>query len=52
MFFTADYEKADGETLSLDFDVSYLTEVRDDVVRIFAFVAGDEMALYREKGLV
>ena len=52
VFWTADYEKKSGEALSLDFDVSYLTETRDGATKIFAFVAGDEMALYREKGLL
>lgn len=52
VFWSADYEKKDGEALSLDFDVSYLTQTRDGATKIFAFVAGDEMALYREKGLV
>ncbi|NEX94288.1 nuclear transport factor 2 family protein [Caulobacter sp. 17J65-9] len=52
VFFTADYEKKDGEALSIDFDVAYLTQTRDGVTKICAFVAGDETALYREKGLI
>ena len=34
------------------FDVTYMLQRRPDGPRIFGFVAGDEMALYREYGLV
>ncbi len=47
----ATYEK-DGDEITIPFEVSYLIEVRNGHPKIFGFVAGDEMALYREHGLV
>jgi hypothetical protein len=52
VFYVADYERSDGTPLSIRFDLCYLVQRRDDRPLIFAFVAGDEMALYREHGLV
>jgi hypothetical protein len=51
-YFRADYRKKDGENLSIDFDLVYMLQRRDGGPKIFAFIAGDEMALYREYGLV
>lgn len=51
-YFRADYDRKDGASVSIDFDVVYMMQRRKDGPKIFAFVAGDEMALYREKGLV
>ena len=51
-FFRADYERSDGKAVSIDFDVAYMIQRRDEGPRIFAFVAGDEMALYKKHGLV
>lgn len=51
-FFRADYVKKDGAPVSIDFDVVYMIQRRADGPKIFAFVAGDEMALYRKYGLV
>jgi hypothetical protein len=48
----SDYERRDGHRFSLEFAVAYLLQRREAGPRIFAFVAGDEMALYREHGLV
>ena len=50
--YTADYEKKDGSALSVDFDVVYLVQRRLTGPKIFAFIAGDEMGLYRRHGLV
>lgn len=50
--YRATYEKPGGETLDLDFAVTYLLAARDETYEIFAFVAGDEMALYRKHGLL
>ncbi len=36
----------------MDFDVTYLVQMRDGEPRIFAYVSGDEMAAYREAGLI
>ena len=52
VFYAADYVKPDGEPLTIDFDVAYLTETHAGKTRIFGFVAGDEMALYKQYGLV
>jgi hypothetical protein len=51
VFYGADYEK-DGRSFTIDFDVVYLLETVDGATKIFAFIAGDEMALYRQHGLV
>ncbi len=51
VFYSADYVKKDGSPLNIDFDVAYLIEDHGGL-RIFAFVAGDEMALYKQHGLV
>lgn len=48
--YRAEYEK-DGETIAIPFSVSYMLEERDGHLKIFGFVAGDEMALYRQYGL-
>jgi hypothetical protein len=50
--FRASYEKADGEKIDIDFAVTYMLAARGESFEIFAFVAGDEMALYRKHGLV
>ena len=50
--YRARYVKPDGSPLELDFEVSYLLAERGDTYEIFAFVTGDEMALYREHGLL
>lgn len=53
VFYTASYEKAGtGEPMAIEFDVTYLLQTRDGASKIFAFVAGDEMGLYRRYGLV
>ena len=51
-FFRADYRKKDGSPVSIEFDLAYFCQRRFDGPKIFAFVAGDEMALYREVGLM
>jgi hypothetical protein len=51
-YFRADYRRKDGETLSIEFDVVYMLQQREGGPKIFAFVSGDEMGLYRQHGLV
>ena len=51
-YFRADYRKQEREPVSIEFDVVYMLQRRDGAPRIFALVAGDEMALYRKNGLV
>jgi hypothetical protein len=50
--YRATYEKPGGERVEIDFALTYMLATRGDTVEIFAFVAGDEMALYRKHGLV
>ena len=52
VYWQADYEKPGGETVQIDFDVAYLMQTSGARPLIFAFVAGDEMALYRQQGLI
>jgi hypothetical protein len=52
VFYVADYQKKDGSRVSIPFDVVYLLQRRADGPKIFGFIAGDEMALYRRYGLV
>jgi hypothetical protein len=47
----ARYERKDGRRLTTEFDVVYLLQLRDAGPVIFAWVAGDEQARYRELGL-
>jgi hypothetical protein len=51
-FFRADYRRKDDTAVSIEFDVLYMLQRREGGPKIFCFVAGDEMALYRRYGLV
>jgi hypothetical protein len=51
-YFHADYRKKNGEALPIEFDVVYMLQRREGGPKIFAFVAGDEMEIYRQHGLV
>ncbi len=50
--YRADYEKEDGSPLQLEFDVTYFLDTSTLKPKIFGFVAGDEMGLYRQHGLI
>lgn len=52
VFYCAEYRKPDGSDLKIDFDVTYFLDVSTTKPKIFGFVAGDEMALYRQHGLI
>jgi hypothetical protein len=52
VFYRGEYEKRDGSRLTIPFDIAYLLQRRTDGPRIFAFIAGDESALYRQHGLI
>lgn len=52
VFYTAEYERRDGSTVSISFDVLYLVQRGIEGPKIFAFIAGDEMQLYRDHNLV
>jgi len=42
---------SDNEPIEIDFDVTYILQ-KQDRWRVFAFIAGDEQAAYREYGLM
>lgn len=47
--------KHDGggiETVTIDFDVTYMLHIENGSPKIFAYVAGDERAAFREHGLI
>lgn len=50
--YRANYEKPGADALDLDFEVSYLLVARGETYEIFAFVTGDERALYEQHGLL
>jgi hypothetical protein len=49
---TATYARPDQADVSIDFDVHYLVQQRDDTPKIFGWISGDEQALLRERGIV
>jgi len=50
--FRAEMRKKDGSPLTLDFEVTYFLQRRESGPKIFGFVSEDEMALFRQHGLV
>ena len=52
VFYAADYVKPDGSPLRLDFDLVYFLDTSTLKPKIFGFVAGDEMGLYKQHGLI
>lgn len=52
VFYCAEYQKPDGSPLKLEFDVTYFLDVSTTKPKIFGFVAGDEMGLYKQHGLI
>ena len=50
--YRASYEKSGGEALDLDFEVSYMLAMQAETYEVFAFVVGDERALYEQHGLL
>jgi hypothetical protein len=52
VFYCADYVKPDGSPLTIEFDITYFLDTTKVKPKIFGFVAGDEMALYRQHGLI
>lgn len=52
VYYAADYQKKDGSPLRIEFDVTYFLDTSTVKPKIFGFVAGDEMALYRQHGLI
>lgn len=52
VFYCAEYRKPDGSDIKLEFDVTYFLDVSTTKPKIFGFVSGDEMGLYRQHGLL
>lgn len=52
VFYCAEYRKPDGSEVRLEFDVTYFLDVTTTRPKIFGFVSGDEMGLYRQHGLL
>jgi hypothetical protein len=52
VFYKADYVRKDGTPLSIDFDLAYFLDTSGPKPKIFGFVAGDEMQIYRDHGLL
>ncbi|MBJ3783282.1 nuclear transport factor 2 family protein [Devosia sediminis] len=52
VFYSSGYRRKDGSDITIDFDVTYLTQRTDAGPKIFAFIAGDELGLFRQHGLV
>lgn len=50
--FCSDYVRRSGEALKIEFGVSYLLDTAGAKPKILAFIAGDEMELYRTHGLL
>ena len=51
VYYHAEYVK-DDKPIAIDFDVTYVLENSTGKPKIFAFISGDEMALYKKYGLV
>jgi hypothetical protein len=51
VFYRAEYDK-EGKPISIDFDLTYMIDHGADEPKIFAFVAGDEMAAFKRHGLI
>lgn len=49
---TATYEKTDGTRIDIDFQVHYLMQEKDENLRIFGWIAGDEQELLKKSGVI
>jgi hypothetical protein len=52
VFYSSEYERPDGAQVTIDFDVTYMLHIENATPQIFAWVAGDEQALFRKHGLI
>ena len=50
--YSSSYRRKPGGDIAIDFDVTYLLQRTDSGPKIFAFIAGDEMGLFKQHGLV
>jgi hypothetical protein len=46
------YERTDGKSIAIEFQVIYLLQYRDDALKIFAYITGDEQKALKEAGLI
>jgi len=46
------YKNKDNTDLIIDFDVIYFLQCRNDDLKIFAYITGDEQAVFRQHGLI
>lgn len=49
--YRATYDR-NGKAITIPFSVAYLLQHRDGQLKIFGFIAGDEMEIYRHHGLL
>ena len=48
----ATYKNKDNTDLAIEFDVTYFLQNRDNELKIFAYITGDEDKVMREHGLI
>ena len=48
----ATYKNKDNTDLAIEFDVIYFLQYREDELKIFAYITGDEDKVMREHGLI
>jgi hypothetical protein len=49
---TATYRRDDLAKTAIEFDVHYLVQLRDGAAKVFGWVAGDEQAALRQRGII
>jgi hypothetical protein len=52
VFYASEYHRRDGESVTIDFDVTYMLQLHGASPKIFGYVAGDEQAVLRQHGLL
>ena len=48
----SDFLRKNNSTGSIEFDVIYFTQVKENKNKVFAYITGDEQAAFKEKGLI
>ena len=49
---SSEYERKDKKQVTIDFDVTYLLQLREKGPKIFAYITGDEQKVLKEQGLI
>lgn len=44
--------KQNGEDVTINFEVIYMFQTKDDKLKIFAYITGDEQKVLKENGLI